>query len=419
MKCSYCGNEIEEGKVYCDKCGKPVQMVPDYSPLEDDLLPQMINDEKEDNSVSSELDLMTKNSSKDSETSEKKSKNKDKIFNNFNIKAFLKNTFTKKRIVILIIILIAVSSMLLYYFSPSHQISLGKECLDRKDYAGALSYFLVASNEDGSDELLTDIGTCYFRLKDYDNASNYFEQALEKNKENLSAFTGLLNIAIIEPDYNELSKLNKLAETSDEKKLISKYIVSVPEFSIEGGEFQNDIELELSSSDGSAIYYTLDGSIPDKTNGSLYKEPIILTDGKTTVTARCINDSGFFGEANSEDFSISYENPSMPEVSPDAGTYNVATAITITTNQKGARIYYAWDENEPSINSTPYSGPIPLQEGTHILSAVAINKKGLSSAIYRGSFTYLPSEIPDGASDGTVPSQSIPLEGENNILEPQ
>ena len=32
MKCEKCGAEIEEGKLYCEKCGYGIQIVPDYNP---------------------------------------------------------------------------------------------------------------------------------------------------------------------------------------------------------------------------------------------------------------------------------------------------------------------------------------------------------------------------------------------------
>ena len=35
MKCRYCKAEIPEGELYCKKCGREVQIVPDYNPLEE------------------------------------------------------------------------------------------------------------------------------------------------------------------------------------------------------------------------------------------------------------------------------------------------------------------------------------------------------------------------------------------------
>ena len=35
MRCRKCGADIPDNKIYCEKCGSPIQMVPDYSPEED------------------------------------------------------------------------------------------------------------------------------------------------------------------------------------------------------------------------------------------------------------------------------------------------------------------------------------------------------------------------------------------------
>ena len=41
MKCRYCGYDIPEGELYCENCGKEVQIVPDYNPLDDMLTAQI------------------------------------------------------------------------------------------------------------------------------------------------------------------------------------------------------------------------------------------------------------------------------------------------------------------------------------------------------------------------------------------
>ncbi len=35
MRCQKCGADIPEGKIYCERCGNAIQMVPDYNPDED------------------------------------------------------------------------------------------------------------------------------------------------------------------------------------------------------------------------------------------------------------------------------------------------------------------------------------------------------------------------------------------------
>ena len=34
MRCLKCGAQIPEGDMYCPKCGSPIQLVPDYTSLE-------------------------------------------------------------------------------------------------------------------------------------------------------------------------------------------------------------------------------------------------------------------------------------------------------------------------------------------------------------------------------------------------
>ena len=45
MKCVYCGAELKEGCIYCSKCGKEVQLVPDYNIIEDDYLKALLEEE--------------------------------------------------------------------------------------------------------------------------------------------------------------------------------------------------------------------------------------------------------------------------------------------------------------------------------------------------------------------------------------
>ena len=53
MKCRYCNAEIPEGELYCKKCGREVQIVPDYNPLEEMLTAQI---QLDGNEQESELD---------------------------------------------------------------------------------------------------------------------------------------------------------------------------------------------------------------------------------------------------------------------------------------------------------------------------------------------------------------------------
>ena len=46
MRCANCGNELKEGSLYCEACGHPVQIVPDYNEFDDYLDNLVGNDDR-------------------------------------------------------------------------------------------------------------------------------------------------------------------------------------------------------------------------------------------------------------------------------------------------------------------------------------------------------------------------------------
>ena len=51
MKCVHCGEELKEGSLFCSKCGKEVQIVPDYNEYEDDYLKKVLAEENKPKTV--------------------------------------------------------------------------------------------------------------------------------------------------------------------------------------------------------------------------------------------------------------------------------------------------------------------------------------------------------------------------------
>lgn len=74
------------------------------------------------------------------------------------------------------------------------------------------------------------------------------------------------------------------------------------------------------------------------------------------------------------------------------GSYNYYVMLELSA--KYGSIYYTLDGTEPTKDSTRYEKPIELTEGENLLTAVAINKKGMVSEplvqIYRLEFKYDP-----------------------------
>lgn len=74
-----------------------------------------------------------------------------------------------------------------------------------------------------------------------------------------------------------------------------------------------------------------------------------------------------------------------PEFEVKPGTFDKETKVTLSA-ATNAQIYYTVDGMTPTINSELYSDGILLEEGTHIIRAIAINDYDISSKIVEGKF---------------------------------
>ncbi|MBQ6416629.1 MAG: CotH kinase family protein [Butyrivibrio sp.] len=103
-------------------------------------------------------------------------------------------------------------------------------------------------------------------------------------------------------------------KVEERPEAIEQKVLEVPEFSVRGGWFSEDLEVELSAKEGD-IYYTVDGSDPDE-NSLKYKGPI-------TVTNRSGEDNIYSAIGD-----IAAENAYLPEKVVDKGTVIKAIAIS-------------------------------------------------------------------------------------------
>ncbi len=60
----------------------------------------------------------------------------------------------------------------------------------------------------------------------------------------------------------------------------------------------------------------------------------------------------------------------VPTVSPQAGSYQGTTMVTIASSVPGATIYYSLDGTLPHWGSPQYTGPIKVSHSAHLLTFV-------------------------------------------------
>lgn len=147
---------------------------------------------------------------------------------------------------------------------------------------------------------------------------------------------------------------------------------------IEGGY----VQVTITAAQGAAIYYTTDGSMPDKNNqNQLYEGPIDLwsTGGRKVVTAIAVEN----GKDASYPVSVTYlfTSPEAPTFDPASGTVRTEPfSVTISSKSEygeDAKIYYLLDPATPPTaailynEDNLYEGPVNISGvGTHTIYAL-------------------------------------------------
>ena len=381
MKCSHCGATIEEGKVYCSKCGKEIQMVPDYNAFEEDLLTQIFAEENaqklsEQNQSDKKRDLRKQ---------EQMKKKKLYLIAGISIAVIL---------ILVCIVLIVAANRNKNANSYDYQYKKGVLAAADKDYKSAIEYLERATvlDEDDLDSRLL-LLECYQAIGDENAIIVLCHEIINIDPSCKQAYEALIEIYDKNGDVDSIVKLSESAKDDNIMALFDAYIVTSPLFSVEAGTYDTIQELQLTSSKDNDIFYTLDGSDP-KSGGYKYSGAILLENmGSYTIKAVCKNAKGLYSEVVEKNYILELKAPDKPVVTllyADAdGNITEQSRIEITVPEN-CSAYYSWDESTPDPSSADkYYNPISIPEGNNILTVIIVDEKTkLESDIYRGNFVY-------------------------------
>lgn len=386
MKCEKCGAEMKEGCIYCSVCGNEAQMVPDYSVLEDDYLRKLLEEENQPASGTKQTNKTGKKNQKKQHAKNSSSQMSNKI----------------PIIIVCCILVIAITAGVIAKLVIDHknansydyQVEMAQQEAIDKNYENALQYYKTALALKPDDmKVRLAMADIYMQQKSYDAAMVLLIEIIDMDELNLEAYKNLIQIYDEKEDYDSIAELSEGITNIEILALFDEYLVAAPVISPVEGTYNEYKDVTIFSMEGFDIYYTMDGSTPDATNGIFYDEDegIHLDEaGMYRIQAVCVNKKGICSEVASAKYKIEILAPEYATVTPDGGRIAYGTQVTITA-EKDCSIYYTWDGTDPTEQSAKYEAPLDIPYGNNILSVLVVNDKtGLDSGVYRTNFIYYP-----------------------------
>lgn len=360
MKCSVCGAEIKEGALYCDVCGAAVQIVPDYSPL-DEVLTAHVRGEIEGRV----------NRPQPNETGKKSGSHNGNTSGKHKHKKRKKNKKKKMLIILGILLAVIVIGLIVFRSSYAGLVQRGNNAIEDKRYNAAYKYFQEASEKSPEKpEAYAGMAKVLTIQDQLNEAENIFITQLAQQQKNAKIYRAAAEFYV---ETKQTEKIPIMLDNCEEESVLSEmsdYLVEVPMFSLEDGTYEEVQTLELSSNEGYTVYYTLDETEPSVENGTKYGTEIKLDEKEWVVKAICVNDKGIPSLTETRKINVELPIADPPIVSPSSGLYEENMEITIQVPD-GFTAYYVFGSTEPTKdNWTAYDGPISMPEGNKIFSAV-------------------------------------------------
>lgn len=381
MKCPNCGNELREGHLICEICGEEIQIVPDFEPEIENSITETLStlvalQEGEDTQEIQPED----NEDEETETPEPE-----------------ETTESGKAIwVVVSLVIIFVIALVSYGAYAYHIRTLDYQLEKAREYAAQESYAEAIACLENAYESYPDVTQILFMEANYyyiqqDNVSavrvlyRIIDRGDFSSEDTEEAYSKVIAIYANEGMYGQINELLRNCPQTEIVNMFQGYLAMEPDFSYVEGSYDEVVPLKLSSNTSGTIYYTTDGSMPNK-NSLIYTAPLFLESGEYTISAFFVNDYGIESEIVSKTYVINLSVPNPPEIALYSGEYTEPTMIAVEQIE-GCKVYYTTDESDPTADSVPYTGPIPMPLGRTLFKFVNISEEGVSSEITTRTYT--------------------------------
>lgn len=399
MKCRYCKAEIPEGELYCKKCGREVQIVPDYNPLEEMLTAQIqLDGNEQESELDQYINQNRRNNNRTGQTAGRNTVSTGRMLTEKerrkrqSAKAARKKALRRKRrivllIMALIVVLAGAGFYVIYQNSYNGIMKKAQKAAQSKDYTTAEAYYKQAiSKNTKKADAYTGLADVYLLQDKTDEGTTLFEEAVSKQSGNVELYKACMDFYLKSDQNMEIPELLDSVSDSMLEKL-SDYVVDEPKFSLEDSTTYDDVQKLLLTADKDTIYYTTDGTDPDLTSTKYTSEGIQISEGETTIKAIAVNKKGVPSSISKKIYTVEFPVEDAPAVSPSTGQYDEAVQIEVKVPE-GYTAYYTTDGTDPTTASTKYTGPIDMPKGETLFKVVLVNGKGRMSGITTRNYMY-------------------------------
>lgn len=363
MRCTHCGANIPDDQLICPVCGAEVQIVPDYNPLED-VLAREVKGSVAGATRQIQADVVrrqnvSQNQQNRNRQNQRSNPNSTRVLSQAELdkvreerreqlrrqraqrqrqKTDAKRCYQDAR---------QSTENLRRTSTESRRLQqIKKQEAARKKRQKLLTVFFllillvgvgIYIGYQNSYTGMIKKGNAALQNSNYTSAENYFNRAIIKDKSKAEAYTGLANIYVAQDDLDSAESvyLNAL-ETQPSNVNLYKAAV----------KFYEKTEQPNKISD-------------------------LLQDCEDKNVLSAMND---------------YVS-AAPEFSLKEGTYDEVQQVTLTS-ATGGTIYYTTDGSDPTESSTEYKEAVLLQsEGDTEIRAIAVNKKGIPSAVSSAKYS--------------------------------
>ncbi len=374
MKCSNCGTAIPEESLYCTKCGKDVHMVPDFE-------------------AELELNLSRSIDSIAAEVSDEHIDGQVAAKPGSFVRRYARELHFVSVVIIVCVLGLIIASLFVgvkvwQYYSYDYQLKKAVTCVSQGNFEGAQDYYRRACQIDDSDvEISFALAECSLQkgniieyeylLKDIIRNPFCSHEQLER------AYGKLIAIYCDRKQYDVINEILLDSENIKIKNAYQSYLASPPEFNYEEGDYTKVIPLKLTSATTGRIYYTLDGSEPNS-DSLLYTAPILL-DQDVVIKAIVMNEYGVFSTVVTKEYRVQIAVEEEPKINVISGTYSVPMMIEVE-KVHDKEVYYTIDGTKPDLQSSLYTGPIPMPIGKSIFCFAYVDEDGICGKVAQRTY---------------------------------